>query len=88
MILLSEIVVSEKNLDYVAQLIGTVGFPIVACIALFIALIYMMRLHREETKEFTEALNKNTVALTGLVQSIDAMQSVLKKRRLNRTYYE
>lgn len=79
MVLLSEIAVNEKKFDYVAQLIGTVGFPIVACIALFIALIYMIKLHREETKEFTEALNKNTVALTGLVQSIDAMQNVLKK---------
>lgn len=66
--------------------ITTVGFPIVACIALFLYVRTTTKEQREETKELNaqhtaemmafkdeikEALNNNTIALTKLCERID-----------------
>lgn len=66
--------------------ITTVGFPIVACIALFIYVQKTTKEQREETKELNaqhtaemmafkdeikEALNNNTIALTKLCDRLD-----------------
>ena len=51
--------------------ISTVGFPIVACIALFWRNEKQDRRHEEEVKQLNEAVNNNTVALTKLSTLIE-----------------
>lgn len=70
----------------VLNAITTVGFPIVACIALFLYVQKTTKEQREETKELNaqhtaemmafkdeikEALNNNTIALTKLCDRLD-----------------
>lgn len=50
-----------------SQLIGSLGFPIVACIAMFYQLEKTSSRHQEESKLWTEALNNNTKAVTDLI---------------------
>ena len=72
-------------MDYI-QLIGTLGFPIVACICMAIYVkditktnredvLELNRQHSEEMNAFKdeikEALNNNTVALTKLCERLD-----------------
>lgn len=72
-------------MDYI-QLIGTLGFPIVACIcmALYVKdttkanredVITLNKQHSEEMNAFKdeikEALNNNTIALTKLCEKLD-----------------
>ena len=65
-----------------AQLIGSLGFPIVACIGMGWYVKYqtdsyrdevkdMQKEHKEEISKITEALNNNTNALTKLCEKID-----------------
>ena len=70
----------------VLSTITTVGFPIVACIALFLYVRTTTKEQREETRELNaqhtaemmafkdeikEALNNNTIALTKLCDRLD-----------------
>ena len=48
------------------QAISTVGFPIVMCIALLLEIKEITRKHEEESKTFTDALNKNTLVIQKL----------------------
>lgn len=54
------------DINTIVQLIGSLGFPIAACIACF----SMLNKEREdriaEMKEFTRAIDNNTVALEAL----------------------
>lgn len=50
--------------------ISTVGFPIAICLILLWYIYKLSEMHKEETKEFTEALNKNTIALQKLADMI------------------
>lgn len=65
------------DLSWVIDLITSVGFPIACCVGCFIVILEMNKAHKSEIKGFTDALNKNTLALTELVRSIDTMQAVL-----------
>lgn len=68
------------------QLIGTLGFPIVACICMALYVREQTKANREDTKmlneqhnkemtafkdEITQALNNNTIALTKLCEKLD-----------------
>ena len=55
----------------IASLITTVGFPIVMCGALMWYIANSQTQHKEETKEFTDALNKNTIVLQKLCDKLD-----------------
>ena len=50
--------------------ISTVGFPIVACIALFWNNREQDKRHLEESTKFNEAINNNTIALIKLTEKI------------------
>ena len=54
----------------ITQLIGSLGFPIVACIALFYTLIKSQEQHKAEIDKITDALNNNTIALTKLADQL------------------
>lgn len=73
-------------MDNYVQLIGTLGFPIVACISMAIYVKEQTKNNREDVKElnaqhskemleFKEeiktALNNNTIALTKLCEKLD-----------------
>lgn len=52
-------------MDYnaVSQIIGTLGFPIACTIAMFYMWNKEREQHREEAKEWTQALNNNTLVM-------------------------
>lgn len=54
------------DINAITQLIGTVGFPIVACAALFWENYKNSERHSEESKQFSEAIANNTQAVTEL----------------------
>lgn len=58
----------------IVQLITTVGFPIVMSFLLMKYIVDQSKDHREETKQFTEALNNNTLALESLKDKLDNMR--------------
>ena len=50
------------DVNTVMQLVTTLGFPIVCCIALFWRMIKSDENHKEEMEKLSEALNNNTLA--------------------------
>lgn len=73
------------NIPEIAQLIGTLGFPIVACIAMayFFAKVNdnyrsdikeMQTMHKEEICGMTDAINNNSMVIQKLVDKLDDMQ--------------
>jgi hypothetical protein len=63
-------------LEQIVTLISNVGFPIAISLVLMRQLKDVTTNHKEETKEFTEALNKNTLVLQSLSEKLD---EVLRK---------
>lgn len=53
------------------QLVGSLGFPIVAYGALFWRMIKSDEQHKEEMNKISEALNNNTSALVKLTERLD-----------------
>lgn len=73
-----------------AQLIGSLGFPIVACIGMGYYVKYQTDSYRDEVKDMrtehkdeitkiTEALNNNTLALQKLCDKLDVDDKESKK---------
>lgn len=60
----------------VLQAIATVGFPIVMCMVLMWYIKDTNDKHKEETKQFTEALNKNTLVLQKLCDNLGVESEV------------
>lgn len=58
------------DVDKIAALIGTLGFPIVCCAALFWRMLKSDENHKEEIDKLSEALNNNTQALVQLTAHI------------------
>lgn len=56
----------------ITQLIGALGFPIVACFAMFWYMNKQQTQHKQEMDKIVEALNNNTLALTKLQSKIGA----------------
>lgn len=52
----------------VAQLVGSLGFPIVACGAMFWKMNKQDQDHKEEMAKVTEAVNNNTEAIIRLTE--------------------
>lgn len=70
------------DLNVLISMIGSLGFPIVACV--FIAMFFnktqdnyradikeMQATHKAETDKMTEALNNNTMALQRLIDKLE-----------------
>lgn len=58
------------DVNSILTAIATVGFPIVACAALFWQNWKMSENHRTEMAKVTEAIANNTIALTQLTTEI------------------
>lgn len=63
-------------MDYanIVQLIGSLGFPIVACCVLFYEMEKQNERHKEEMDKLTESLNNNTLALSKLTAKLGGEQ--------------
>ena len=55
----------------IIQLVGSLGFPIVMCGALFWRMVRSDEQHKEEMHKLSEALNNNTIAITKLSDNLD-----------------
>lgn len=64
------------DINSIAQIISTVGFPIAMCVALLWYNKDMSDKHKEETEKFTEALNNNTLVLQKLCDTIGIEREV------------
>ena len=59
------------DVNALIQLVGSLGFPIVACGALFWRMVKSDEQHKEEMGKMSDALNNNTAALLKLAEKID-----------------
>ena len=59
------------QINEIMQAIATVGFPIVACAAMFWLNYKMNEQHKKEMDKITEAVNNNTIAITNLTSKLD-----------------
>lgn len=59
------------DINTLIQLVGSLGFPIVACGALFWRMVKSDERHIEEMNKMSEALNNNTSALVKLTEKLD-----------------
>lgn len=54
----------------VTQLVGSLGFPIVCCAALFWYLVKEKDAHKEEMEELRKSVEANTTAINSLCQHL------------------
>ena len=59
------------DVNAIIQLVGSLGFPIVASGALFWYVNKIAERHKEEMDKVSAALNNNTIALTKLVEKLE-----------------
>ena len=59
------------DVQTITTLIGSLGFPIAACIACFSMLNKEREEHKVEMSKITEAINNNTLALEALKGKLD-----------------
>lgn len=58
------------------QIISAVGFPIAMCIALLWYIKDLTDKHKQETEQFTQALNNNTLVLQKLCDTLGVEREV------------
>ena len=61
----------RMDIQTITTLIGSLGFPIAACIACFSMLNKEREEHKAEMAKVTEAINNNTIALEALKGQLD-----------------
>lgn len=61
----------KMDVNTIIQLVTTLGFPIVCCIALFWRMIRSDENHKEEMEKLSEALNNNTLAINKLNERLN-----------------
>lgn len=66
------------DINVIAQLVTTIGFPIVACGALFWFINKQQESHREEMKSLEKSLNENTTILMQLKEIMNWIVEELK----------
>lgn len=59
------------DVNSLIQLVGSLGFPVVAYGALFWRMVKSDEQHKEEMGKISEALNNNTSALVKLTERLD-----------------
>lgn len=59
------------DLNAIAQIIGSLGFPIVACGALFWQNNKQDERYENQISKITETVNNNTLAITKLVDKLE-----------------
>lgn len=64
------------DVNSVTQIISTVGFPIAMCIALLWYIKDLTDKHKQETEQFIQALNNNTLVLQKLCDTLGVEREV------------
>lgn len=64
------------DVTVIAQLIGTLGFPIVCCGALFWYMIKEKDAHKEEMEELRKSVEANTQAINNLCAHLGGAKNV------------
>lgn len=59
------------DVNAIIQLVGSLGFPVVMCGALFWRMVKSDEQHKAEMDKLSEALNNNTIALTKLSDRLE-----------------
>ena len=59
----------------IVQLISSLGFPIVCCIAMFWQNNKLNESHKEEVSKLNEAINNNTIALNHIIDKLGGENS-------------
>jgi len=59
------------DVSTITSLVGSLGFPIVCCIAMFSMLNKERDAHKEEMDKLTATINNNTLALQALADRMD-----------------
>lgn len=54
----------------ITSLIGSVGFPIIACVYMFRNMVEQQKNHKIEIDNMTQAINNNTVMLSKLCERL------------------
>lgn len=63
------------DVTMVTQFIGSLGFPIVCCGALFWYLVKEKEAHKEEMEELRKSVEANTTAINSLCQHLGGGQN-------------
>lgn len=63
------------DVSTVTQLVGSLGFPIVCCGALFWYLVKEKDAHKEEMEELRKSIEANTMAINSLCQHLGGVQN-------------
>ena len=61
----------SMDANAIIQIVGSLGFPVVMCGALFWRQVKSDEQHREEMNKLSEALNNNTQAIIKLSDNLD-----------------
>lgn len=59
------------DIQTITTLIGSLGFPIVCCVAMFLQLNKTSEMHKEEIDKLSEAVNNNTNVMNQLISKLD-----------------
>ena len=59
------------DINAITTLIGSLGFPIVCCIAMFSMFNKEREAHKEEMDKLSATINNNTLALQALADKLD-----------------
>ena len=63
------------DMNVIANMINTVGFPIVVSGALFWLNLQTSKTHKQEIDKITDALNNNTNAITTLINRLEVTKN-------------
>lgn len=58
-------------MEDIVQIISNVGFPIFACVMMFVSLDRERESHKTESEKMVDAINNNTVVLTKLLERME-----------------
>lgn len=61
-----------ESIDIITQVIANLGFPIFVCLFCFWYINKQTEEHKAEMGEVTNAINNNTIALTRLLEKLEA----------------
>lgn len=64
------------DVSSITQIVSTVGFPITMSVALLWYIKDLTDKHKQETEQFTEALNNNTLILQKLCDTLGVEREV------------
>lgn len=59
------------DISTITSLVGSLGFPIVCCVAMFSMLNKERDTHKEEMDKLSATINNNTVALQALADKLE-----------------